>query len=70
MLPRNYDKPLTYERTRGLRLYFLYGKGGASEPARSDFDQAAKLCGQLIGTMEKEFHRHPEQIHALWQREM
>ena len=68
MLPRAYDLPLTYERTRGLRLSFLRRIEHVSEPAR--YEQAARLCGHFIAAMEAVFSREPEKVHRDWLREV
>ena len=68
VLPPAYDFPLTYERTRGLRLSFLRRMGQASEPAR--YELAARLCGERIALLEAEFEREPEKVHTHWLKEM
>jgi hypothetical protein len=67
VMPRDYDLPLTYERTRGLRLSFLWRMGHVSEPAR--YGQAARLCGERIAALYAEFAREPEKVHRDWLRE-
>ena len=68
VLPRDYDFPLTYERTRALRLSFLWRVGHVSESARDE--DAARLCGERIATLEAEFAREPEKVHTHWLREV
>jgi hypothetical protein len=53
-LPPGYALPLTYERTRGLRLHFLQEKGRASEPAR--YEHVARSLRRMHrGDGEKSF---------------
>lgn len=68
VLPPGYDFPLTYERTRGLRLSFLWSMGRVSEPAR--YEQAARLCGEYIAALEAAFAGEPEKVHRDWLREL
>jgi hypothetical protein len=68
VLPPGYDLPLTYERTRGLRLSFLRRIGRVPEPAR--YEQAARLCRERIATLEAEFAREPEKVHTNWLRQV
>ncbi len=67
VLPRDYDLPLTYERTRGLRLSFLRRVGFVSEPAR--YEQAARLCRERIAVLEAEFAREPGKVQTHWLRD-
>ncbi len=62
------DLPLTYERTRGLRLSFLWRIGHASEPARCE--RPARLCAERIASLEAEFAREPGKVHRDWLREV